>query len=175
MHTGFSGGRSDGLVFPSLEESQFIVIHTVKGFGIVNEAEVGVFLEFSCFVYDPVDVGNLISTSSVFSKSSLSIKSSWFTEDLKDFEHYLASMWNERNCTVVWTFFGTGLLWDWNENWPSRPVTITEFSKFAGYVECSTLTATSFMIWNSLVGIPSPLLPLPTKVHLVKAMVFLVM
>ena len=52
---------------------QFVVIHTVKGFGIVSEAEVDVFLGFSCFFYDPVDVGNLISGSSAFSKSSLNI------------------------------------------------------------------------------------------------------
>ena len=53
--------------------SQFIVIHTVKGFGVVNKAEVDVFLELSCFFNDPTDVGNLISGSSVFSKSSLNI------------------------------------------------------------------------------------------------------
>ena len=52
---------------------QFVVIHTVKGFGVVSEAEVGVFLELSCFFCDPVDVGNLISHSSPFSKSSLNI------------------------------------------------------------------------------------------------------
>ena len=74
---------------------QFVVIHTVKGFSVVNEAEV-VFLEFSCFFYDPVDVGNLISGSSAISKSSLYI---WkflvhvlLKPSLKDFEHYLASM-----------------------------------------------------------------------------------
>ena len=52
---------------------QFVVIHTVKGFGVVNKAEVGVFLEFSCFFYDTTDIGNLISGSSAFSKSSLNI------------------------------------------------------------------------------------------------------
>ena len=52
---------------------QFVVIHTVKGFGIVNKAEVDVFLELSCFFYDPMDVGNLISGSSAFSKSSLNV------------------------------------------------------------------------------------------------------
>ena len=52
---------------------QFIVIHTVKGFGIVNKAEIDVFLELSCFFYDPADVGNLISGSSAFSKTSLNI------------------------------------------------------------------------------------------------------
>ena len=53
--------------------SQFVVIHTVKGFGVVNKAELDVFLELSCFFYDPTDVGNLISGSSAFSKSSLNI------------------------------------------------------------------------------------------------------
>ena len=52
---------------------QFVVIYTVKGFGIINKAEVDVFLEFSCFFYDPVDIDNLISDSSAFSKSSLNI------------------------------------------------------------------------------------------------------
>ena len=75
LHTDFSGGRSGGLVFPSLEEfPQFVVIHKVKGFGIVNKAEVDVLLEFSCFFDDPVDVDNLISGSSAFSKSSLNMR-----------------------------------------------------------------------------------------------------
>ena len=75
---------------------QFVVFHTVKGFNVVNEAEVDVFVELPCFFYDPVDVGNLISDSFAFSKSSfytwkfsvhVLLKSS-----LKGFEHYLASM-----------------------------------------------------------------------------------
>ena len=53
---------------------QFVVIHTVKGFGVVNKAEVDVFLKFSCFFDDPMDIGNLISGSSAFSKSSLNIQ-----------------------------------------------------------------------------------------------------
>ena len=84
---------------------QFIVIHTVKGFGIVNKAELDVFLELSCFFDDPADVGNLISGSSAFSKTSLNI---WkFTvhvllkPGLKNFEHYFTSMWDESNCAVV--------------------------------------------------------------------------
>ena len=75
---------------------QFIVNHTVKGFGIVNKAEIDVFLELSCFFYDPVDVGNLISGSSAFSKTSLNI---WkFTvhvlmkPGLENFKHYFTSM-----------------------------------------------------------------------------------
>ena len=75
---------------------QFVVIHTVKDFSVVNEAEVDVLLEFSCFFYDPVDVSNLNSGPSVFSKSSLYIcKFSvhiLLKPSLKDFEHYLASM-----------------------------------------------------------------------------------
>ena len=74
---------------------QFVVIHTVKGFSIVNEAEIDVFLEFPCFLYDPADVDNLVSGSSAFSKSSLY---TWkflvhvlLKPSLKDFEHYLAS------------------------------------------------------------------------------------
>ena len=76
---------------------QFFGIHTVKGFSVVNEAEVDVLLERYLFFYDPMDVGNLISGSSAFSKSSLYI---WnfsihvpLKPSLKDFEHYLASMW----------------------------------------------------------------------------------
>ena len=115
---------------------QFAVIHTVKCFSIVNETEVDVFLEFSCFFYDLTDVSNLISGSSAFSKSSLNI---WklsvpiiVKPSLKDFEHYPASMWNKHNCVIVWTFFGIAFLWDWNENWPfSSPVVTAEFSKFA--------------------------------------------
>ena len=84
---------------------QFVVIHTVKGFGIVYNAEVDVFLEFSCFFYDPMDVDILISGSSAFSKCSLDI---WkfsihvlLKPSLRDFEHYLVSMCNEHSCTVV--------------------------------------------------------------------------
>ena len=101
---------------------QFVVIHTVKGFGIVNKSEVNIFLDLSCFFSDPVDVGNLISGSSVSSKSSLNICK--FTvhvllePGMENFEHYFASMWNECNCVVVWTFFGIAFLWGWNENWP---------------------------------------------------------
>ena len=95
---------------------QFVVIHTVKGFRVQNEAEVDVFLEFSCFSYDPADVVNLISGSTAFSKSSLYI---WkflvhilLKPSLENFEHDLASMWNECNYAVVWAFFGIALLWD---------------------------------------------------------------
>ena len=75
---------------------QFVVIHTVKGFGIINKAEIDVFLELSCFFDDPADVGNLISGSSAFSKTSLNV---WklavhvlLKPGLENFEHYFSSM-----------------------------------------------------------------------------------
>ena len=75
---------------------QFVVIHTVKGFGIVNKAEIDVFLELSCFFCDPVDVGSLISGSSAFSKSSLNISKFsvhvLLKPKLENFEHEFASM-----------------------------------------------------------------------------------
>ena len=100
---------------------QFVVIYTVKAFGVINKAEVDVFLELPCFFDDPTEVGNLTSGSSAFSKSSLNI---WkFTvhillkPSLENFEHYFASMWNECNRMVVLTFLDIVLLWDWSENW----------------------------------------------------------
>ena len=75
---------------------QFVVVHTVKGFGIVNKAKVDIFLEFSCIVDDPIDVGKLISGTSAFSKSNLNI---WkfmvhilLKSGLENFEHFFASM-----------------------------------------------------------------------------------
>ena len=86
----------------------------------LNEAEVDVFLEFPCLFVSPNRFSNLISGSSTFSKSSLYI---WkysvhilVKPILKDFEHYLPSMWNEWNCAVVWILFRIALLWGWNEN-----------------------------------------------------------
>ena len=76
----------------SLRIFQFVVVHTVKGFRIVNEAEINVFLEFSCFFYDPTVVGNLISVSSAFSKSSFNIWKFSVSVLLENFDHYFASM-----------------------------------------------------------------------------------
>ena len=109
---------------------QFLVIHTVKGFGIVKKAEIDVFLELSCFFDDPADVGNLISGSSAFSKTILNI---WkfmvhvlLKPGLENFEYYFAGMWDESNCVVIWTCFGIGLKTDF-----CSPVATAEFSKFA--------------------------------------------
>ena len=100
--------------------SQFVVIHSVKGFSIVEEAEVDVFLALLCFLYSTTIIINLISDFSAFSKPSLYI---WkflvhvlLKPSLKEFEHNLTSMGNEHSCIVVWTFFKTAFLWNWNEN-----------------------------------------------------------
>ena len=100
----------------------FVVIHTVKGFGIVKKAKVDVFLEFSWFFNDSTDVSNFISGSHAFAKSSLNI---WkfvvhilLKSGLENFGHYFASVWDECNWAVVWALFGIVFLWDWNENWP---------------------------------------------------------
>ena len=96
VHTGILRGRSGGLVFPSTSEfSTVFVIHTVEGFGVVNKAEIDVFLELSCFFDDPANIGHLISGSSAFSKTSLNI---WnfsvhvlLKPGLENFEHYFTS------------------------------------------------------------------------------------
>ena len=96
LHTDFSIGRSGGLVFSSLKEFSTVYCDPPKGFGIVNKAEVDVFLELSCFFDDSADVGNLISGSSIFSKTSLNI---WkfmvhvlLKPGLENFENYFASV-----------------------------------------------------------------------------------
>ena len=142
---------------------QFVVMHTVKGFSIVNETEVDGFLEFSCFFYDPTDVGNLISGSSAFSKSSLNI---WkfsvhilLKPILENFEQYFTSVWDECNCAVVWTLFGIAFLWDLNENFFQSCGHCWVF-QICWHIEFSTFTASSFRIWNSSTGITSPPLAL---------------
>ena len=122
---------------------QFIVIHTVRGFGIVNKAEMDVFLELSCFFDDPADVGNLIPGSSAFSKTSLNI---WkFTvhmllkPGLENFEHYFTGMWDDCNCAVgslsiLWDCLSLGLEWKLSF---SSPVATAEFSKFSGILSAA--------------------------------------
>ena len=99
---------------------QFLVIHTVKGSNIVNEAEGDDFLEFPCFLYDAANVGNLISTSSALSKPSLDI---WnllvhimLKISLQDLKYKVTSMGDEYNFLVVRTFFSTTLLGRWDED-----------------------------------------------------------
>ena len=121
LHTDFSGVRLGGLVFPSLQEFSTVCCdpHSQRLWHSQRSRSrcfSGTLLLFD----DPMDVGNLISGSSAFSKSSLNI---WkfmvyvlLKPVLKNFEHYFASVWDECNCMVVWAFFGIAILWDWNEN-----------------------------------------------------------
>ena len=96
LHTSFSRDRSGGLVFPSLSEFSTVYCDPHKGFGIVNKAEVDVLLELSRFFDDPADIGNLISGSSAFSKTSLNIGKFMvhvlLKPGLENFKHYFASM-----------------------------------------------------------------------------------
>ena len=98
------------------------MIRTVKGFSIVDEREIDVFLKFSCFLYNPVNVGNLISSSSFFSKPILD---TWnflvhimLKPSMQDFNHNLSSMGDECSCLIISTLFGTTLSGDWDEDWP---------------------------------------------------------
>ena len=96
------------------------MIHTLKGFGTVNETQIDVLLEFPSFLYDPMNVGNLISGSSSLSKSSLDI---WkflicimLKPSMQDFKHDLPSMGDECNCPMFITCFSTTLLGNWDED-----------------------------------------------------------
>ena len=135
---------------------QFTVIHTVKGLSLYhNKAEIDVLLELFCFFNDPADDGNLISDSSAFFKTSLNI---WkltvhvlLKPGLENFEHYFTSMWDECNCALIWTFFGIGMKTDLFQSCGHCWV-----FQVCWRIECSTFTASSFRIWNSSTGIPSP-------------------
>ena len=125
--------------------SQFVLIHTVKGFSVVNETEVYVFLEFSGFFGDPTNVSNLISGSSAFSKSSLNI---WkfsvhilLKPHLENFEHYFPSEWDEYNCVLVWIFFGIEMKTDF-----FQPCSHCWVFQICWNIECRTFTASSFRI-----------------------------
>ena len=141
----------------------YIVIHTVKGFGIVNKTDIYVFLGLSWFFHDPLDVGSLISGSSAFTKTTLNIwkftvyvllKPGW-----RNFDHYFNSVWDECNYAVAWTFFGIAFLWDWNENWPFPDRPLLTFPNML-HIVCSASTASSCRIWNSSTAIISPSLAL---------------
>ena len=133
---------------------QFVVVHTLKGFGIVNEAEVD---DFSRILL-PVEIGNLISGSSAFSESSLYIwkfsghillKPGWIILSI-------ALLAVDCNSEVVWTyfalpFFGTGVKTDLLQSCGHCWV-----FQFCWNIKCSTFTASSFRIWNGSAGIPSP-------------------
>ena len=92
-----------------------------------------------------------------FLNSAWTSGSSWFMKpSLENFEHYFASRWDECNCAVLWAFYGIGFLWDWNENWLFPVCGHCWVFQICWNTECSTFTASSFRIWNSPTGIPSP-------------------
>jgi len=108
------------MVWYSHFSKSFPQFHTAKGFKVVNETEIDVFLKSPCFLDNPANVGNLISSSSSFSKPILDI---WkflvpmmLKPSMKDFKHDLTSMGNECNCLMVSAFFGTTLLGNWDED-----------------------------------------------------------
>ena len=157
-----------------------VVIHPIKGFSIVNKAEVDVFLELFFFFFDSIDVGNLTSVSPACSKTSLNI---WkfliyilLKPGLKNLDHYFASVWDECNCVVLTEHSS---LINWTKNWTFFGIVFgigmrTNLFQSRGHcwvfqicwqIECSTLTASSFRIWNSSAGIPSPPLALFILMH----------
>ena len=145
---------------------QLLVIHTFKGFSIVNEAEVDVFLEFSCFFYDPTDVLAIWSLVPLpFLNPAWTSGSSWvhvlLKPGLENFEHYFAILL----CSLALAFFGFGMETDLFQSCGHCWV-----FQICWHIEWSTFTASSFRIWNSSTGIPSLLLALFAvmlpKVHL---------
>ena len=135
---------------------QFIVIHTVDDFGIVNKAEIYVFLEIPCIFDDPADIGNLISGSSAFYKTSLNI---WkfmvhilLKPYLENFEHYFTSVWVEFNCVVVWAFFGieigmkTDLFQSCSHWWVFQICWHIDFTDYIKAFDC----VDNNKLWNSL-------------------------
>ena len=139
---------------------QFIVIHTVKGFGIVNKAEIDVFLELYHFFHDP-------QMLAIWSLVPLPFLKATWTSGSSQFTYCWSLAWrilsitllacDECNCVVVWAFFGIACLWDWNENWPF-PVLwpLLSFPDLSVALSQHHL----FRIWNSSTGIPSPPLAL---------------
>jgi len=137
---------------------------TVKGFGIVNKAKVDVFLELSCFFDDPVDVGNLISGSSVFSKSSLNIwkftvhvllKPAWRIFSITLLACEMSAIVEKFEHSLALPFFGIGMKTDLFQSCGHCRV-----FQICWHIECSSFTASPLRIGNSSTGIPSPPLAL---------------
>ena len=143
------------------------MIHIVKHFSIVSEAEVEM-LSWNSFAFSMIQqmlaIWSLVPLP--FLNPDYTSGSSQFAEvrllkpHLENFENYLPSMWDECNCAVVWAFFGIAFLWDWSENWPFPVLWPLLSFQICWHIECSTFTASSFRIWNSSTGIPLPPLAL---------------
>ena len=133
---------------------KFVVIHTVKSFGVFNKSQVDVFREHSCFFWWSDRCWQFDLWFFCLSEPILNI---WkFTVHillkpvLENFEHYFASVWDECNCAVVWTFLGISFLWDWNENTLSSPVATAECCKFAGIWRAALSQHHLLGWWNSI-------------------------
>ena len=149
LHTDFSGGRSDGLVFPSLKEFSTVCCDPYsqrlwRSQWSRSRCFSGILL---LFFDDPLDVGNLISGSSAFSESSLNIwkftVNALFKPSLENFEYYFASMWDECNCVVVWAFWGIGMKTDLFQSCGHCWV-----FQICWHIECSSFPASSFRMYN---------------------------
>ena len=143
---------------------QFVVMYTVKGFGIVNKAKVDVFLELSCFFDDPTDVGNLISGSSAFSKSSFNIwkfifmycwSLAWRILSITLLECEMSAIVQYSEHSLSLPFIGVGMKTDLFQSCGHCWV-----FQICWHIEHSTFTALSFRIWKRSTGIPSPPLAL---------------
>ena len=132
---------------------QYVVIHTVKGFGVVNKAEVNVSLELLLFRWSngcwQFDLWFLLPFLNPAWTSESSQFMYYLKPGLENFEHYFTSMWDEFNCEVVWAFFGIGMKTDLFQScghcWGFQ---------ICWHIECRTFRASSFKIWNSSTGIP---------------------
>ena len=138
--------------------SQCVVIHTVKGFGVVNKSEVHAFLELSCFFQWSSGCWQfdlwfpLIFLNPAWTSGSSQFTYCWSLA-WRILSITFTSMWDECNYVAVQTFFGIAFLWGWNENWPF-PV-LWPLLSFPNLLAYNTFTASSFRIWNSSTGIPS--------------------
>ena len=126
---------------------KFVVIHTVKVICIVNEAEINVFLEFSCFFMIQWSLA-IWPIWPIWPEVSLSI---WkfsvhvlLKPSLENFDHHFASMWKEYSYVVVWTFFDIVLLWDWNKNWPFLVLWLLLSSTLSNFLSCWDLLLAAF-------------------------------
>ena len=136
------------------------MIHTVKGIGRVNQAEIDVFLNALAFLMIQWMLAIWSLVPLPFLNPAWIAGSARFRllkPDLENLEHHFTSMWDECNYVVVWAFFGIVFLWDWNKNWPF-PVLwpLLSFPNLLAYWLQHFFAASSFRIWNSSPGIPSP-------------------
>ena len=143
---------------------QFVVIHSVKSFGIVNKAEVSVF-SWNSFAFFMIQwllaIWSLVllpfpNTAWTYGSSQFIYcwSLTWRTK------HYFVNMWDECNSVVDGTLFGIAFLWEWNENWTFQTCSHCWVLQICWHIDCTTLTVSSFRIWNSSTGIPSPPLAL---------------